>query len=189
MATAPGLPRLIKGGFVVLDAAGVVQKIIAFQYNPETLTRRLDGVSGLFPPPPAPPPEPHEIATFTLQLDAADKLAAGDTLTQQNGLLPAIAALELLLYPERAGLVVWVSGAKRILPVQITQLQIVEQAFDATLNPIRADIAVTLTVLKDADLANNSRGKAVWDAHLAVLQQLAAAFPGGTLAALGLTAV
>jgi hypothetical protein len=133
---------------------------------------------------------PREFATFTLQLDAADKLQTGDPLTQQSGLLPTISALELLLYPIRGSLTVWVSGSKRVMPVQITELQVVEQAFDPALNPIRAEITVTLTVLKDANLTSDPRGRALWVAHFAELQQLAQAIAGtSTLATLGLTAI
>jgi len=42
MGSAPGQLKLVKAGFVVLDQTAAVQKIIAFQYNPETLVRRLD---------------------------------------------------------------------------------------------------------------------------------------------------
>jgi hypothetical protein len=188
MSPFPGYPKLIKAGFVVLDATNTAQRILAFQYNPETLVRRLDGVTTAPPPPPGVPPAPRETVAFTLVLDAADKLEAGDPVTQQSGLLPAISALELLLYPVSGTLTVWVSGARRLVPVRITEMQIVEQAFDPTLNPIRAEVAITLLVLKDADLANDPRGRALWDAHFAVLQQLAK-LEAGTLAELGLTGI
>ncbi len=36
-------PRLLKGGLVLLDAeSGAEQRIIALEYNPDTLTRRLE---------------------------------------------------------------------------------------------------------------------------------------------------
>ncbi len=42
MSTFPNSPRQLKGGIVLMDAdTGVVQRIIALQYNPETLTRSL----------------------------------------------------------------------------------------------------------------------------------------------------
>ncbi|HEY4899952.1 MAG TPA: hypothetical protein VIH91_03945 [Terriglobales bacterium] len=190
MSSFLGSPKLVKAGFVVLDPANTVLRILAFQYNPETLVRRLDSVSTTSPPPPGVPPAPREIVTFTLALDAADKLQAGDAVAQQSGLLPAISALELLLYPAGNTLTVWVSGGRRVVPVRITEMQIVEQAFDPALNPIRAEVAVTLLVLKDADLAKDSHGRALWDAHFATLQQLAkTGYDGGTLATLGLTGI
>ena len=192
MSTLPGSLELVKAGFVQLDATtGVVQRIIVFQYNPETLVRRLEGVNPAVPPPPppAPPPSPREFVTFTLALDATDKLEQGDPLTLQNGILPTLSALELLLYPRSPSLTVWVSGAKRVMPVRITELQITEQAFDAVLNPIRAELAVTLLILKDEDLAIDSHGRALWDAHFTRLQQLANSMEAGNLATLGLTGI
>ena len=98
MATFPGSLKLVKAGFVQLDAmTGAVQRILVFQYNPETLVRRLEGVTAV--PPPGVPAAPRETVAFTLVLDATDKLQAGDPATQQTGLLPIISELELLLYP------------------------------------------------------------------------------------------
>jgi hypothetical protein len=190
MSSFPGSPKLVKAGFVQLDpATATVLRILAFQYNPETLTRRLDEVPTAPPPSPGVTPAPHEVVTFTLSLDAADKLQTGDAVTQQTGLLPAISALELLLYPAGNALTIWVSGSRRVVPVRISEMQFVEQAFDPALNPIRAEVVVTLQVLKDADLANNPRGKALWDAHVALLQQLAKTAYDGTLAVLGITGI
>jgi len=42
MSSFPGSPHLLKGGIVLLDPdTGAVQRIIALQYNPNTLTRTL----------------------------------------------------------------------------------------------------------------------------------------------------
>jgi hypothetical protein len=199
-----GSEKLVKAGFVVLDATtGVILKVVVFQYNPETLVRRLDAAVPVAQLPAThvpgvtvalgtaaagPMPEPAETVNFTLALDATDKLETGDAVTQQDGLLPAISALELLLYPQANTLTVWVSGSKRVLPVRITEMQVVEQMFDPALNPIRAEVSVSLQVLKDADLASNSRGRAIWDAHYAVLQQLSQ-LDAGSLAALGITGI
>jgi hypothetical protein len=204
MGTAPGAIRLVKAGFLVLDVTGATQKIVVFQYNPETLVRRLDPVGMVAPlaaatlPGETVPigtagpinlPAPHETVSFTIALDAADKLQAGDAVTQQNGILPQLAALELLLYQPSNTLTVWTSG-KRILPVRITGMQILEQMFDPTLNPIRAEVSVTLQVLKDADLPNNSKGRALWDAYFKVLQQLAnASLSSTSLPMLGITGI
>ena len=191
MSSFPGSPKLVKAGFVLLNATDAKPTIIVFQYNPETVVRRLESVNAAVPlPPPPGVPAPREVVTFTLALDATDKLQVGDPLTQQTGLLPAISALELLLYPVRGALTIWVSGNRRIMPVRITEMQIAEQAFDPALNPIRAEVAVTLLVLKDADFANDPRGRALWDAHFATLQQLAkTVYDAGSLSALGLTAI
>ena len=45
MGAFPGAPRLVKGGIVLVDAAsGAVQRIILFQYNPDTLSRTLQQI-------------------------------------------------------------------------------------------------------------------------------------------------
>jgi len=205
MGTALGAIKLVKAGFVVLDVTGAILKIVVFQYNPETLVRRLDSVGASAPTsattlpgeavpvgtlgPPA-LPSPHELVNFTIALDAADKLEVGDALTQQNGVFPALSALELLMYPQSNSLTVWVSGSKRILPVRIMNMQITEQMFDPALNPIRAEVSVVLQVLKDADLASSAHGKALWDAHSNVMQQLANATSSSiSLGMLGITGI
>lgn len=188
MSPAPGQLKLIKAGFVQIDeATGQLLRIIVFQYNPETLTRNLEIVAA---PPPAPPQPPREIISFTVTFDAADKLEAGDPIAQQDGILLPLAALQVLLNFSPMTLIVWVSGNKRVVPVRITGMQFVEQAFDAKLNPIRAEVAITLQVLTDQDLANDPRGRSLLDAYLLTLQQLAQLeSTNSTLAALGLSGI
>src|SRR5690348_17549450 len=42
MSTFPGSPRILKGGIVLIDAASsAVLRVIALQYNPDSLTRSL----------------------------------------------------------------------------------------------------------------------------------------------------
>jgi hypothetical protein len=42
MTTFPNSPRLLKGGIVVVDAeSGAIQRVIALQYRPDTLSRTL----------------------------------------------------------------------------------------------------------------------------------------------------
>ena len=42
MTTFPGSPRLLKGGIVLIDPdSSAVRRIIALQYNPDTLSRTL----------------------------------------------------------------------------------------------------------------------------------------------------
>ena len=264
MAITVGPVKLVKAGFVQLDARNPKPQIVVFQYNPETLLRRLEGtaspvtgaaigvhgataVGGLSAGAGAAKgvavgsgvsagaaaaggaaaegaagavrgsagasagaaagavggasagatagasvslAEPRETVSFTIPLDAADQLERGDPLTQQSGLLPMISALELLLYPAAGVLTVWVSGNRRVLPVRISELVFNERAFDAALNPIRAEVSVSLQVLKDAELANDPRGRTLWDAHFATLQQLAkTVFDSGSIAALGLSGI
>jgi len=49
MSTFPQSPRLLKGGIVLIDpGSSAVRRIIALQYNPDSISRTLQakGVSG-----------------------------------------------------------------------------------------------------------------------------------------------
>lgn len=189
MTALSGAARLIKGGFIRIDPrTNAIVQIMAFQYNPETLSRSL-----VTPPNPGVEPEPREVITFTLVVDAARAQGRSEA-TAQNGVSPVLSALELLLYvppgpPASAPLVVFAWGKNRVLPVRVTEFQIVEQSFDTVLNPVRVEIAVTLLVLKDVDLPVGSLARKLWDDHLVRMQQLASEVPPSTLADLGLSAV
>jgi hypothetical protein len=168
----------IRGGFMRVDpVTSALVQIIAFQSDPATLSRSLVST-----PTNGNPSEPREQITFTLALDAT---AAG---TNQLGIYPMLSALELLLYvaADPPPLTVFVWGNRRILPIRLIELQVKEQAFDAALTPIQAELAVTLQVLKAADLAAGSEGRRLWDAHVLVMQRLASELPPATLADLGL---
>jgi len=45
MTTFPGSPRLLKGAIVGLDPTNPLASVIVFQYNPDTMTRRLEARS------------------------------------------------------------------------------------------------------------------------------------------------
>ena len=170
---------------MVLDpATAAVSQILAFPLNPESLVRSLDP-----PSPPQSPVEPREVLSFSLTLDATDALASRDPQATAEGVRPLLSALEMLMYSptEAVPPVLFVWGGRRILPVRVTSLQITEQSFDAKLTPILVRVAVTLLALKEADLPPNSKARAVWEAHVHLLQQLAASAVNGTLADLGLT--
>lgn len=175
---------LMKGAFVVFQTpAPVPTDIIVFQFNSETLTRRLEppkentanqgtsarGAAGATHQSRA----PTETLTVSIDLDASDKLQDGDPIATAVGLHPAIAQLELLLYPPSAlvilnkilalagvasfdppnsPLVLFVWGTTRLLPVHVNSIQITEQQFDNRLNPIVARAEIALTVLHEDDL-------------------------------------
>jgi hypothetical protein len=56
------------------------------------------------------------------------------------------------IVPPIGPLTLFVFGAKRVLPVKITQYQIQEQAYDTELNPILAKVTITMSVLTYTDL-------------------------------------
>jgi hypothetical protein len=172
---------LMKGAFVVFQTRiPVPTDIIVFQFNTESLQRR-------FVPPTdnqtagekgggrqtAQSGPPTESLTVSIDLDAADLLEKADAVTTAVGLHPAIAKLELLMYPASSVLllnkglamagiamqvsvitptVLFVWGTTRLLPVRVTSVTVTEQQFDHRLNPINAKVEVGLTVLKSEEM-------------------------------------
>jgi hypothetical protein len=175
MTSSPLSPPVFKGALVAADPLRPLSSVVVFQYNPETLTRTLTarttgGEAGSGPLRISGPPE--ETLKLAIEIDATDQLEAGDPIASALGIAPAMAALELLLYPPssvvianevlaRAGvieiipmeapltLLVW--GARRILPVRVTDFSIAEEAFDPALNPIRAKVDLGLRVVSYYD--------------------------------------
>jgi hypothetical protein len=178
MSTFPGSPRLLKGAIIGCDPANPLASVIVFQYNPDTMTRKLEprtmgGTEGdksealrLTGP-------PKETITVAIEVDAADQLEQGNPLASTVGINPPLAALEMLLYPKsatviantilaqagnieiippEAPMILFVWGPTRVLPVRISSFSITEEAFDTALNPIRGKVDLTLYVLSYADL-------------------------------------
>lgn len=190
MTTFPGSPRLLKGAIVGMDPNNPLASIIIFQYNPDTMTRRLDaratGDGGdrseslrLMGP-------PKETITLSIEVDAADQLEKSDPVTIVSGMYPTIAALEMLLYPKsalvisnmalaqagnleiippEAPLTLFVWGPQRVLPVRLTGFSVTEEAFDTLLNPTRAKVDLTLQVLSYYDLKNTNPGFSLFMAY------------------------
>src|SRR5215211_921232 len=202
MTTFPGSPRLLKGAIVGVDIFNPLASVILFQYNPETLTRSLTART----------PErhwseqvdrseamrltgpPEETIQLEIEIDATDQLEQAEDTATMMGVHPALASLEMLLYPKslamitnnallRAGikevaapkapLTLFVWGPKRVLPVQLTSFSITEQAFDPGLNPIRASVSLSLTVLNYQDLGLLSPGGALFMAHQVAKEAMA----------------
>ncbi|MCS6883526.1 MAG: hypothetical protein RMK84_16315 [Oscillochloridaceae bacterium] len=188
----PPSPLLQKGAIIGLDPFNPVASVIVFQYNPETLTRTVTAQSAggeqrgdrgealrLKGP-------PQEQIRLEVELDAADQLERGDSIAGSMGIFPALAALEMLLYPKslrvianevllnlgvievippEAPLTVFAWGLHRILPVRLTSLTITEEAFDLRLNPTRAKVSLDLRVLNYQDLGLPSPGGTLFMAH------------------------
>jgi hypothetical protein len=151
--------------------------VITFQYNPDEVTRTLK------PQPVSDEPDrteifrlkgpPIETIKCTVEIDAADRLAAGDSNTLAFGIQPQLSALELLVYPSSTALIanealsllgtieilpvesaltLFVWSKTRVTPVLITDLDITEEAFDPHLNPIRAKVSLGMRVLNVNDV-------------------------------------
>ena len=197
----------MKGAVVGLDPFNPLASIIIFQYNPDTVTRSVqaqtagDGSSQsevlrLKGP-------PKETITFDVEVDATDQLEHDDPIAGTLGVSPALASLEMLLYPKSAlvianevlaalglievippeaplTLLIW--GPTRVVPVRLTQFTITEEAFDPALNPIRAKVGLSLQVLTYDDLGLLSVGGAVFLAHQIVKEVMATISGVGAIA-------
>lgn len=216
MTTFPRSPRLLKGGIVLIDPeVGTVKRVIALQYNPDTLSRTLQ-VRGAGPESgdhlealrlTGPPVETIKIDA---ELDAADQLEFPDQnrTAVDFGIHPQLAALEMLVYPStnellsanrlaqmgtleilpaRSDLPLFVWSRQRVLPVRITDLSVVEEAFDPALNPLRAKVSLGMRVLSVNDLGFNQRGSQLFLGYHLQKERFAALALGGALGALGLS--
>ena len=198
MSTFPASPRLIKGALVGLDPMNPLASVVVFQYNPDTMTRRLeprttgsDGERGeafrLSGP-------PKETITLAVEIDATDQLESAHPLAVAAGISPTLAALEMMLYPKSAvvianaalaaagtievlpatgPMILFVWGPTRVLPVRVTGLTITEEAYDTLLNPTRAKVELSLLVLGYNDLQIASPGHALFLAHQIAKEVLA----------------
>jgi len=213
VSTFPGSPRLLKGGIVLIDpGTSAVQRIIALQYNPDTLTRTLQvkgvGAEGgdrsealrLKGP-------PVETINLDAEIDATDQLAVADPQTTQLGIHPQLAALEAIVYPTstqllsnnslaqsgtleiapmEAPLTLFIWSKNRILPVRLTDFSITEEAFDVALNPIRARVSLGMRVLSVDDLGFSHKGGCLFMSYLQRKEQFTRLNVGGAFGALGI---
>ena len=202
-------PRLLKGALIEFSSRfiGPIPNIIIFQYNPETLSRSLQpwsppaasdsssaasgesgssgsaGSGSTSGTATAQPYDPGETFSLSLELDATDALETPEyhPVAVLTGVADRIAALEMLLYPDKEGsdllgaigdvlsltseddpeprysvpILLFVWGPGRIVPVRVTSFSVEEQAFSTALYPIRAKVSVGLTVLSPNDLKDH----------------------------------
>jgi hypothetical protein len=213
-----GSPRVLKGGIVLLDPErGSVLRIIVLQYNPDTLTRSLQvqGVGGesgdrlealrLKGP-------PVETIKLDAEIDATDSLEHPDRnrVAVELGIQPQLAALETIVYPTsaqlrqnlalslsgtieiaplEAPLTVFVWSRNRVVPVRLTDFSITEEAFDPSLNPIRAKVSLGMRVLGPNDLGPTHRGTSLFLAYHQQKESLAARAAAGIFGSLGVSGV
>jgi len=202
MTTFPGSPRLQKGAIIGLDPFNPLASVVIFQYNPVTLTRtltpKIEGGTDNKPMRISGPPG--ETISLDLTINAADQLEKGDA----TGLYPALASLEMLLYPKsaqvilnealklmgvvevippEAPLTLFIWGVKRVVPVRITQFTITEEAFDPDLNPINATVRLSLQVLNYQDLGLLSPGGALFMTHQVIKEVMATIGSVGNISA------
>jgi hypothetical protein len=205
----------MRGGIVQIDPdTAAVQNIVVLQYNPDSLTRTLQ-VQSVAPayqnrsealrltgPP---------IESFKLEaeIDATDQLELPSLYPNavQYGILPLLTALELMIYPTstqllgnnalaqsgtleispmEAPLSLFVWSMNRVVPVRITDFSVTEEAFDPTLNPIRAKVSLGMRVLSVDDLGFDNVGGNLYMAYQQQKERIGALAPTGTFSALGI---
>lgn len=215
MSEFPGSPRMVKGGIVLIDpTSAAVQRVIALQYNPDSLSRTLQvqGVKGesgdrsealrLTGP-------PVETLKVDAEIDATDQLEFPDRnpTATQVGIQPQLAALETIVYPGssillqnnrmaqsgmleivpmESALTLFIWSKTRILPVRITDFSITEEAFDPTLNPIRAKVSLGMRVLNVNDLGFAHKGGNLFMAYQQQKERLATMSPSVGLNQIGI---
>lgn len=217
MSAFPGSPRVLKGGIVLLDPdrfTVLPNGIIVLQYNPDTLTRsfkvkgadeggdRSEALRLTGPP----------VETFKLdaEIDATDQLETADANTLKYGIFPQLSALESLVYPTsqtlqsnfdlaqkgtleimpmQSPLSLFVWSANRIVPVRVTDLSITEEAFDPTLNPLRAKVSLGMRVLSVDDLNFSDKSGSLYMTYQQQKETLAKLNKFGTFGALGIRGI
>jgi hypothetical protein len=192
----PRRPKLQRGALAVYerDEQGAKPQIIVFQYNPDQLKRALANRAPQSPPSNVGGAKedvlrvggpPVETINLTVALNAIDQQAGVPGLNAReeaprHGLHPALATLEMLLYPptlrvqnnqqlakggavqissEKLPLTLLVWGESRVVPIMLTNFSITEEAFDPDLNPIQARIELGMRVLTYMELKESGLGR------------------------------
>jgi hypothetical protein len=217
VGASPIWPRLVKGGIVTMDVdTSVVQSVIALQYNPDSLSRSMqiqslpggsDGVrvDVLRLRGPA-----LETIKVEVELDAVDQLEFPNQnpVAVQYGLQPQLAQLEMLINPtvetlladdsmanagtleiipleQPVALFVW--SKSRVVPIRLTEFSITEEAFDTSLNPIRAKVSLGMRVLTIDDVGFQHPAGQMFMSYLTNKENLAAKAANAALTVLGLS--
>ncbi len=208
-----GRPQLLKGALAIYDDAGGQPQLVVFQYNPDQVKRTLaartppksggggnqgaqrEDVLRVFGP-------PVETIQLSVTLSATDQYQVA--LNQQQelryGVHPALAKLELLMYPPSAAiesaskkaangqvqviqasvpLILLVWGESRVVPVMLTSFSVTEDAFDPKLNPIEAKVDLGLRVLTYVEFLKRSKGRDAFKAYHASKENLASRYAHG----------
>lgn len=214
MTSFPRSPKTLKGGIVLLNpVTSAIDRIIALQYNPVSLSRTLKGMDmgegsersqALRLKGPA-----TESYTLEADIDAADQLEFPDQNKEivENGIAPILSALELMVYPKSADLIsnnsqassgvleiiptegpliLFIWSKNRVMPVKLTSFSITEEAFDPNLNPILAKVNLGMQVLTVNDVGFEHKGGQLYMAYQQQKEQLAKKFKPGLLTSFGI---
>ena len=169
------MSQFAKGALVQVSTTAQPQ-LVSFQYNPESLKRNISAAATKkeSKSPKSPLEAPGEDINMTLKISAMDELNEKDPVASQYGIYPQLAALECMVNPssvfvlanaaanqmgtteilppkESITLLIW--GQGRVLPVTIKSYDINETYHDSKLNPIFAEVGVSLSVVKYSDVS------------------------------------
>jgi hypothetical protein len=201
-------PRPLKGALVSLDPPDPTPRVIVFQFNPATLSRSLEAQvaeeEGRAGSPPRLKGAPVETIKLEVVIDAADQLERGDPVAGDAGILPQLAALELLAYPRSdlvmtnnlllklgtieilpptSPLTLFIWGKRRILPVRLTELSVTEEAHHPNLSPIRATVSLGLRTISYSDVSSASPAWSLFLSHQVLKETMGALATTGNLSA------
>jgi hypothetical protein len=204
--TYPNSPNHARAALILMDAStGNYERIIRLQLNPSQLTRSVKAMGSggdggdrgeaqrLTGP-------PRETIQLEAELDATDQLEKPDSHARavEYGLRPEIAALERIVYPAsetvesnaslaqlgmlevlpaESPLTLFYWGKNRLLPVLIQDIGVTELAFDQALNPILAQVTLSMQVLTSYDLPFGHRGRDLYADHHKLVERLAGPAP------------
>jgi hypothetical protein len=208
-------PKILKAGIILLDPVTTqLQRVVVLQYNPDQLSRTLQvqattGESGDRSEALRLKGAPIETFKLEAEIDATDHLESPDqhVAATEVGIFPQLALLESLVTPPSSQLIaseamlasgaveiapmemplaLFVWSAQRVVPVRVTELSIVEDAFDTALNPIRAKVSLTMRALSVSDLGFGHRGGTLFLTYLKNKETLAQRAAAGAVKDLGL---
>jgi len=198
MTDFPRSPKILKGAIVGLDIFNPLASVVVFQYNPEQLTRSLtpqySDSAGARSEALRLGGPPRETISANVLVDVVDQLEKGSEVAASLGLHPQLSALEMLIYPKSAlviantallatgtievvpptgPLTLFIYGWKRVVPVKLSSLSITETMHDPELNPIRANVDLSMQVLTYNDLPLTHPGYWTFLAHQVVKETMA----------------
>lgn len=198
MSFLSNTPNLTHAAIISIDPLNPVSTSTILQYNPSELTRNLVPQTTVEEQDRSEPMRlkgpPIETIHLTARIDATDQLSNNNSLAVANGIYPQLSALEMLIYPKSAQvisntallaagtleilpalgpLIIFAWGINRILPVRIAEFSITEQSYDAKLNPILAEVSLSLRVLSYEDLSVTDPGYQMFLVHQILKESMA----------------
>ena len=139
----PGSSGALRGAFVqLIPLLGIVTpSIVAFQYNPASITQTIAPYSGegdqnarTASAPMVQPFQPEETFSFAVELDATDKLEAANPLAVAAGVAPQLASFRKLIEASKGGFGDLIASAQALVGAP-------------TASTARPEVPITLLVL------------------------------------------